>query len=104
MIYLYSSKNYWQQVILHNHLNRAMDVERPLMLIYSSYARDLNYSISHCIWLNPQVTQDKCEAILPIQVNLIEHRLEKRDVKYCQNSDCMFEGQLASRDGNLQYC
>lgn len=49
MIYLYSSKNYWQQVILHNHLNREMDVERPVMLIYSSYARDLNYSISHCI-------------------------------------------------------
>lgn len=36
------------------------------MLIYSSYAGDLNYSISHSVCLDVQVTHDKCEAILPI--------------------------------------
>lgn len=46
------------------------------MLIYSSYAGDLNYSISHSVWLNVQVTHDKWEAIFPISVNLIKYCLE----------------------------
>lgn len=33
------------------------------MLIYSLYTGDLNYSISHSVWLNVQVTHDKCESI-----------------------------------------
>lgn len=46
MMYLYLSRNCWQLLILHNLLNSVMDVERPLMLIYSLCSGDLNYSIS----------------------------------------------------------
>lgn len=46
LMYLYPSRNCWQLLILHNLLNSIMDVERPLMLIYSLYSGDLNYSIS----------------------------------------------------------
>lgn len=46
------------------------------MLIYSLYTGDLNYSVSHSVWLNVQVTHDKCEAIPSIRLNLIKHHLE----------------------------